>query len=184
MKRRRSQLASDDAHLIAECGDALIAFPSRRIVAARLAEGIDVLKSPQDRSKPGERAGLPPVAVIDGEQWVAWDMGLLIGKRALNHAWVLVRLPYANTTLRLALRTGRCLAVGEPGARAPLPRGIFSTRVGAVSSAFIVDEALGTGAATVGRLCICIDVQQLWSGYELQLSAKSLGIASMLEAVP
>ena len=184
MKRRHTLGTVEDAHLIAECGESIVAFPSRRIVAARLSEGVDVVKSAHDRSKPGERGGLPPVAMISGEPWVAWDLGMLIGKRAQTRSWVLVRLPYANTTLRLALRTGRCLAVGQPSTRTVLPRGMFESRPGAVSSAFLIDEGLGAGPGAVGSLCIAIDVAQLWSAYELQLSAKSLGISPALEMVP
>jgi hypothetical protein len=182
--KKRAVVGSDDTLLVAECGDNMIAFPTGKIVAGRLADGVDVAKSSFDGTRPGEKARLPPVATIDGEQWVAWDMGLLLGKRAANHAWVLVRLPYAGTTLRLALRTGRCLAVAAAGKRLPLPRGMFARRAGALSSAFIVDESIGAGPASVGRLCVCIDVQQLWSAYELQLSAQALGFTPTLGAVP
>ena len=174
MKKRA--LRDGGSLLVAECGEHLVAFPTGRVVAGRLADGVDVTKSSFDTSRPGERARLPPVAIINGEAWVAWDMGLLLGKRSATHAWVLVRLPYGEGTLRLALRTGRCLAVATPEGRTTLPPSMFARRAGALASAFVVDESIGAGAASVGRLCVCIDVQRLWSPYELQLSAQALGV--------
>lgn len=182
--KKRSVAGSDETLLIAESGDLLVAFPTGKIVAGRLADGVEIAKSSFDGSRPGERARLPPIATIDGEPWVAWDMGLLLGRRAATQAWVLIRVPYADTTLRVALRTGRCLAVAATSKRMALPRGMFARRSGALSSAFLIDETHGAGTASIGRVCVCVDVHHLWTAYELQLSAQSLGMSPPLGAVP
>jgi hypothetical protein len=181
---RRSSASGADTFLIVECGGMYLAFPSVRVVGARLADGVEIVKSRFDDSGAGERARLPPVAMIDGESWVAWDLGLLVGRRAARHAWVLVRLSYADTTLRLALRTGRCLAVSAPRERSSLPRGMFMRRPGALGAAFLIDETMNVSREATGQLCLVVDVPQLWNAHELQLSAHALGIMPALQAVP
>jgi hypothetical protein len=77
--------------------------------------------------------------------WVAWDLAGMLGLAPVHAAYLLLRLP-EEPSLHLALRTGRCLHVGEMTAAAPplaLPPGLWQSRAGSLRAAFAMGGGVG-----------------------------------------
>lgn len=169
----------ESTHLVVECGPYLFAFRTGSLDRAVLSEGIAVVRSPHDLTKPGEAPQCPPVAEIAGQTWVAWDMGLLVRHETARKAWLLFQLPYEGQQLSLALRVGSCVAVAEIRERHPLPPGILAKRSGAFQACFWVSPELGLGAAHESRLGLCVDVRRLFTPQEMMASKTALGLSSL-----
>lgn len=160
--------------MLVECNGWVFAFASLQLVRVVLDSEVRVVAAPG--ANPTRR--LPPLALIAGQQWSAWDLGLLFGLPRVKQAWSLFEVAHGTGRLKMALRTGRCLAVAALPNRSPLPPGMFRRRREAVSSAFIMDESMraASGLMPVG---LAIDVQRLWTASELALAEETL--ASSLE---
>lgn len=172
---------AENTYLVVECGNLLLAFHSLRVERALLNEGVNVMKSPHDPTKAGEKPRCPPVAVLGDQTWVAWDLGLILRQETAPRSWVLFQVPYNGRTLQMGLRAGVCVAVGSILRRSPLPAGMLERRGGAFRSAFVVDEESRIGPAHMGRLGLIVDERKLWTAAELQVSCAALGLEPLRE---
>lgn len=178
MKRAgRKLLRPADTFMVVDCAGWLVGFASLALSRAVLAADVKVVQSRFDRSAPGEKRKVPPIVVVDGREWAAWDLGLLLGLERTSHSWILFELKGAERILRIALRTGPCLAVSTIEKRFALPAGMFVKRRGAVFAAFLANEASNLAAAHADRVGICVDPTKLWSPLELEYSALAIGLA-------
>jgi len=108
-------------------------------------------------------AGEPSTLDVGGDVHAAWDLGALLGRDPMGVAWVLLRVPYEHASIRIALRTGSCVGVGEMPDAVPLPRGTFTSRTAAIRGAFAA-----RGEQVYG---LVLDPAQLLSREELAASA-------------
>jgi hypothetical protein len=89
---------------------------------------------------------------------------------------LLFEVPNAARKLRLALRTGTCLAVSTIDKRSPLPSGMFARRKGAIVGGFLASDATNLAAQYAARIGVWVDPAKLWSPIELDSSALAIGI--------
>lgn len=181
MRGRDATSDAEHNYLVVECGHFLFAFHSMRVVRAVLNEGVSVVKSTHDPTRPGEKPRCPPVAVFGDFTWVAWDMGLIVKQESAPKSWLLFKVPYGEHTLQMGLRVGTCLSVGAIPRRTHLPQGIFGKRGAAFRSGFVVDDESAIGRSHKGRLGVVVEERKLWTPAELQVSAASLGLEPLRE---
>lgn len=178
MKRNLRKLHRPaDTFMVVDCAGWLVGFASLALSRAVLAAEVRVVPSRFDQSAPGEKRRVPPVIVIDGVEWAAWDLGLLLGLQRTAHSWILFELASAGRTLKIALRTGPCLSVSTIEKRSALPPGMFVKRKGAVVAAFLASDASNLSATHANRAGIVVDPAKLWTPLELDSSALALGAA-------
>lgn len=73
---------------------------------------------------------------LDDQTLPGWDAGMLFGAAPCKDAWVILDTDIHHRVRTFALRVGRCFAVRKLPTCLPIPSGVFTTRVGAISAAF------------------------------------------------
>ena len=149
-----------EAAVVFRCQSHLLAVASRWVERLLMSEEV----------KAEEGAGAEGVARvwIDGHAWAAWDLGVMLGVGSQTVAHVLLRVPWRNGSIRLALRTGPCLAVRRLPPTWPLRPEVFASRLGAVSGAF---DASALGKPAEALMGFVLEPASLWTLAELELSA-------------
>lgn len=166
MKELAKELA-----VFVDCRDVVLGLSARYVERLVLAAEARTLTP---REPAGARKSRPLVEV-GGKVYVAWDLASMLGLQPTTRSWLLLRVPYGNDVLPLALRTGICLAVRELGALTPLPSAMFTLRSPALTRAFAVDKVAPRHGRSVG---IFVDVPRLWAEGELAASAAALAGAA------
>lgn len=109
--------------------------------------------------------GVVPVGSL---YYASWDLGQMLGLAPLSSAWVLLRVPFLGGEVRLALKTGPCMAVQPLRSTVALPQGAFRARQEGLSRAFAATEVrFGLGDALVG---LYVNLVRLWTPSELEIS--------------
>jgi hypothetical protein len=168
-----------DLRLFVRCHEHVLAFDAAWIERILLVEEAGVLEPPAALGvyPQAPRACLGVLTAGDA-LWAAWDLGRLIGLPSVRVAYLLVRQPHGGRTVRLALRTDRCLHVGRlPGARLlPLPPGLARARPGLVRGAFPMEplKLRQQGETPVG---LDLDFARLWEASEIAFAQELLSRA-------
>jgi hypothetical protein len=115
------------------------------------------------------RSGKPGLVAIGGAICASWDLGELLGLEPLSSAWVMLEVPHAKKSLRVALRTGACLVVEALPRTVELPRGALVARNSAVRGAFGATKR--HGGALFG---LSLDPTRLFTAIELEDAAALL----------
>ncbi|MFO0744404.1 MAG: hypothetical protein U1F43_01875 [Myxococcota bacterium] len=151
-----AQAQAAELHLVLEAHGHLLALSTAVIERMRLAEEV----------KP--RAVIGGLVVeSDGHAWPTWNLGTLLGLAPLSSAWILMHVPHATGSVRVALQTGPCLVVRPIARLGALPIGIFRERQGALAAVFDaaqVDQKRGAVAGLV------IDAARLFTAAEVESS--------------
>jgi hypothetical protein len=164
------------------CHHLVCALPIPSIDRLTLPEAAQRLVIPSRAAEPAGAPGepLPAVVQVGDERFAAWDLGSLLGLRPLAKSWVLLRVAHGGKEVRIALRTGPCLAVQGVRKLMALPPGIFRARRSALTDGFAAPATKGARLhASVG---LWLDPSRLWETHELQASATALARAAGVPA--
>jgi hypothetical protein len=146
--RAPSPLAARDIAELAvmvQFGELVIAIGAQRV--ARIALADEAVTADAQRI---ELAG----AVLP-----AWELGTLLGIDEPPAAWLVLATGDEPGAPRIALGTGRCIAVAPHGAVSPLPPGVIAAPPHAVVGVFATDPALRERG--IGPLGVRIDPVRL-----------------------
>jgi len=155
-------IGGTDLRLFVECHGFTCALEARAIDRLVLPEEVREVN-----------AGVVPVVEVTGVRFVTFNLGRLLGLSPTDGAYILMRLTYAGTELRVALETGQCLLVAPPVDTTPFPAAMFRSRRKAIIGAFAVADGLRGGGrrAAVG---LAIDVAELLTVQERDAAVRSL----------
>jgi hypothetical protein len=152
----------DELCVVTACHQWVCALPARWVERLVVPHEVAIVASQQ-------RA---PSVLVGERQYGAWNLGTLLGLPPLGAAWVLLRLPYGDRELPIALNTGACLVVQALPPATALPPGAFRARPGAIAGAF---ATVGMrGRATQAALGLWLDPTRLLTADELAASVSAL----------
>jgi hypothetical protein len=146
--------ASRELSVVVRAGDLLVALPAVRVARLILADELPVL-----------RDGAPGLVEVAGAPYASWDLGELLGVGKLSAAWVLLGVPAAGTEVRVALRTGPCVAVVPMPRWSAVPQRAFVARPRAMGRVFSMRELGGAGIG------LALDPSLLFARHELEAAA-------------
>jgi hypothetical protein len=155
--------------LFFRCHGAVLAIAARWVERLLLAEEV-ALPEGQSRVQ-----GAGQVIEVAGAPYAAWDLGQMLEVSPMQHAWVLMKVPYAGKEVPMALRTGPCLIVQPLAGSTNLPIGVFRGRRSALAGAFMLKGL--KGAAGEGLVGLRLDPSRLWTNVELEASSAALAAA-------
>lgn len=145
---------SRELSVIVRAGDLCVALPAARVARLILADDLPVM-----------RDGAPGLVEVAGAPYASWDLGELLGVGKLSAAWVLLAVPASGSDLRVALRTGPCVAVVPMPRWSAVPPRAFVARPRALGRVFSMRELGGTGIG------LAVDPVHLFVRHELEAAA-------------
>lgn len=123
---------------------------------------------------PEECRGCMGMAAYGDKTYSAWDLGLMLGLKPANQAWILLNLPYGKQTVALALRTGVCISVGAMAGLVtlPLPGGAMKYRKTAFSSIF--QAGAMASSKQIHAAGMKLELENLWSSEEIAFADRCM----------
>jgi hypothetical protein len=159
--RGRTARPAGELHVFFACHELVCAVPAQRVGRLLLDEEV---------AAPLTGAGWPTV-IIDDVVHPVWDLGELLGRPALRHAWVTVRTEVGGHAMTVALRTGPCLVVRPLAERRPAPPSAHVARSAAFPYVFRTEGLVASVRTKVG---LVLDVDRLWTAAERARASTSL----------
>jgi hypothetical protein len=140
--------------VVVRAKDLCVALPAGRVTRLVIADELPVL-----------REGAPGLLDVAGAPYASWDLGELLGVGRLSTAWVLLAVPAGGADVRIALRTGPCVAVVPMPRWSALPPRAFVTRARAMERVFSMRDLGGEGIG------LAVDLAHLFARQELEAAA-------------
>ena len=144
----------NELSVVVRAHDVCVALPAGRVTRLVLGDELPLL-----------RDGAPGIADVAGAHYATWDLGQLLGMPRLSAAWALLTVPFGASQVRVALRTGPCVAVVPLPRSSALPGGAFTARARAIFRAFSMRALGGNGIG------LALDPLHLFARHELGVAA-------------